>query len=102
LGLTARWLVCLFGGQNKDASKKEIDKGVLALDGQNFEEKHNNQRVIGGRGGRHVEEEARPVWSAGGDAITSICAEIRRTKKNQIIIHPGLRRPPINCFTPNN
>ncbi len=23
-------------------------------------------------------------------------------KKTQIIIHPGLRRPPINCFTPNN
>jgi hypothetical protein len=24
-------LVCLFGGQNKDASKKEMDEGVLAL-----------------------------------------------------------------------
>jgi hypothetical protein len=54
-------LVRLFGGQNKDASKKEMDEGVLALGGQNFEEKHNNQTVICGRSGRDVEEEARPV-----------------------------------------
>ncbi len=43
-----------------------MDKGVLALGGQNFEEKHNNQIVIGIRGGRDVEEEVRPMWSAGG------------------------------------
>ncbi len=48
-------------GQNKDASKKEMDEGVLALGGQNFEEKHNNQIVICGRSGRDVEEEAGPV-----------------------------------------
>ncbi len=65
-------LVCLFGGRNEGTSKKEMDKGVFALDGQNFEKKNNNQIVIGGRGGRDVEEEARPVWSAGGDAIASI------------------------------
>jgi hypothetical protein len=95
-------LVRLFGGRNKDASKKEMDKGVLALGGRNFEEKHNNQIVIGGRGGRDVEEEVRPVWGAGGDAIASIWSAIRTTKKNEIIIHPGLRWPPIDCFTPNN
>jgi hypothetical protein len=54
-------LVRLFGGQNKDVSKKEMDEGVLTLGGQNFEEKHNNQIVICGRSGRDVEEEARPV-----------------------------------------
>ncbi len=47
-----------------------MDEGVLALDGQNFEEKHNNQIGICGCSGRDVEEEARPVWSTGGDAIT--------------------------------
>jgi hypothetical protein len=36
-GLAAQWLVCLFGGQNEGTSKKEMDKGVLALGGQNFE-----------------------------------------------------------------
>ena len=38
-GLAARWLVHLFWGENEDASKKERDRGVLALGGQNFEEK---------------------------------------------------------------
>jgi hypothetical protein len=76
-------LVCLFGGQNKDSSKKEMDEGVLALGGQTFEEKHNNQKVICGRSGRDVEEEARPVWSTGGDAITSIWAAIRTTTKKR-------------------
>jgi hypothetical protein len=79
-----------------------MDKGVLAFGGQNFEEKHNNQTVIGGCGGRDVEEEARLVWSAGGDNIASIWVAIQTTKKKQIMIHPGLRRLLINCFTPNN
>jgi hypothetical protein len=35
--LAAGWLVCLFGGQNEGTLKKEMDKGVLALGGQNFE-----------------------------------------------------------------
>jgi hypothetical protein len=61
-----------------------MDKGVWALGGQNFEVKHNNQIVIGGRGGRDVEEEVRPVWSVGGDAIASIWATIRTTKKTNL------------------
>jgi hypothetical protein len=36
-GLAAQWLVRLFGGWNEGTSKKEMDKGVLALGGQNFE-----------------------------------------------------------------
>jgi hypothetical protein len=59
--LAARWLVRLFRGRNEGTSKKEMDKGVLALGGRNFELKHNNQIVIDGRGGRDVEEEARLV-----------------------------------------
>jgi hypothetical protein len=35
--LVVQWLVRLFGGRNKGTSKKEMDKGVLALGGQNFE-----------------------------------------------------------------
>jgi hypothetical protein len=35
--LAAQWLVHLFGGQNGGTLKKEMDKGVLALGGQNFE-----------------------------------------------------------------
>ncbi len=58
-----------------------MDKGVLALGDQNFEYKHNNQIVIGGRGGRDVEEEARPVWSVGGDAIALIWVAIQAMKK---------------------
>ncbi len=77
-------------GENKDASKKEMDEGVLALGGQNCEETHNNQIVICGRSGRDVEEKAWPVWSTGGDAITSIWVAIRRTKKNEIIITVAL------------
>jgi hypothetical protein len=82
--LAAQWLVCLFGGWNEGTLKKEMDKGVLALGGQNFEYKHNNQIVIGSRGRRDVKEEARPVWSAGGDAITLIWVAIRTTKEKNI------------------
>jgi hypothetical protein len=74
------WFAYLGAGM-KAHQKKEVDKGVLALGGQNFEYKHNNQIVIGGRGGRDVEEEVRPVWSVGGDAIALIWVAIRTTKK---------------------
>jgi hypothetical protein len=78
--LAAQWLVCLFRGRNEGTSKKEMDKGVLALGGQNFELKHTNQIVIGGHGRRDVKEEARLVWSTGGDTIASILVAIQTTK----------------------
>ncbi len=53
-----------------------MDKGVLALGGRHLIGRHNNQIVIGGHGGRDVEEEAWPAWSAGGDAIASIWVAI--------------------------
>ncbi len=54
----------------------------MALGGQHFEGKHNNQIGVGGRGGRDVGEEARLVWSVWGDVIASIWAAIQRTEKN--------------------
>jgi hypothetical protein len=57
----------------------------LALGGQHFEGKHNNQIGVGGRGGRDAGEEARMVWSVWGDIIASIWAAIQRTKKPKIL-----------------
>jgi hypothetical protein len=74
----------------------------LALGGQNFEGKSNNQIGVGGHGGRDVGEEARLVWSMWGDVIASIWGAIQMMKKNKIIIHLGLRWPSIDYFTHNN
>ncbi len=70
----------------------------MALGGQNFEGKSNNQIGVGGRGGRDVGEEAWLVWSMWGYVIALIWAAIRTTKK-KIIIHLGLRWPSIDYFT---
>jgi hypothetical protein len=53
----------------------------LALGGQNFEGKSNNQIGVGGRSGRDVGEEVRLVWSMWGDIIALIWAAIPTMKK---------------------
>jgi hypothetical protein len=100
--LAAQWLVRLFGRRNEDASIKKRGNGASALGGRNFEGKSNNQIGFGGRGGRDVGEEVRLVLSMWGDVIASIWAAIRTMKKNEIIIHLGLRWPSIDYFTHNN
>ncbi len=57
----------------------------MALGGQHFEGKHNNQIGVGSRGGRDAGERARPVWSMWGEVIALIWAAIRRTKKPKIL-----------------
>jgi hypothetical protein len=98
LGLAARWLVCLFGGQNETTSKNREEHGASVLDGRHLIGRHNNQIGVSNRSSRDVGEEAPPGWRVWGDVSASIWAVIRTTTKKQNIIHLGLRRPPMDYF----
>jgi hypothetical protein len=71
-GLAARWLVCLFGGQNETTSKNREEHGVSALDGHHLIGGHNNQIGVGDCGSRDVREEAPLGWRVWGDVSASI------------------------------
>jgi hypothetical protein len=60
-----------------------MGNGALALGGQNFEGKSNNQIGAGSRGGRDVGEEARLMWSVWGDVIALIWVAIQTMKKKR-------------------
>jgi hypothetical protein len=102
LGLVARWLVCLFGGQHETTSKNREEHGASALGGRHLIGRHNNQIGVGNRGSRDVGEEAPPGWSMWGDVRASIWAAIQTVKKRENIIHLGLRQPLMNYFPHNN
>ncbi len=83
LGLAARWLVCLFGGQNETTSKNREEHGASALGGRHLIGRHNNQIGVGNRSSRDVGEEVLPGWSVWGDVSASIWAAIRTAKKQK-------------------
>ncbi len=57
----------------------------MALGGQHFEGKHNNQIGVGGRGGRDAGEEARPVWRVWGTLSLRYGQQFEAQKKPKIL-----------------
>jgi hypothetical protein len=83
LGLAARWLVRLFGGQNETTSKNREEHGASALGSRHLIGRHNNQIGVSNHGSRDVGEEAPPGWSMWGDVSALIWAAIQTTTKKQ-------------------
>jgi hypothetical protein len=73
-GLTAQWLVCLFGAPKRDALKNREMGGALDLGGRCLMMAYNNQPRIGRINNGDVRTEARGQESAWGDTDPSFGA----------------------------